>query len=63
MTGIEMFTTICSNLQGGKQFYRFFDRLGPGKITRERMLNFLERYPQYWQKINPEETNAKAIES
>lgn len=67
MSGIEMFTKICSNLQGWTQVYRFFDRLAAcstgTEINKPNMMAFLERYPQYWQKINPEGTNAKTIKS
>lgn len=63
MSAIQMYETIVSNLHGHQQIYRFFDRLAAcshgTEINRPNMMAFLERYPQYWQKLNMEGTNAK----
>lgn len=55
MSAIEMYTTIVSNLHGQRQVYRFFDRLAAcstgTEINRPNMMAFLEKYPQYHEKL------------
>lgn len=57
MPAIKMFQTIVSHLNGQRQVYRFFDRLAAcstgTEINQRNMQAFLERYPQYHEKLKP----------